>query len=216
MAYKVLFIDEENSQHELFQDYMDTVADQIEVVCIYPEPDMDDMLKKIEELHPDAIVTDYLLNDIKEDINYNVAYNGVDLVHEFRSIRRNFPCFIITSFDNDAVAETEDVNLVYIKLLLNNGEEGVKAHFYDRIKEQISKYKASIASAQLELAQLIDKRANGTLEPSEEARVIELDEYLEKTLDNHEALPADMKRLSNLTKMASMIDKVDELLAKLG
>lgn len=28
MAYKVLFIDEEQEQHELFLDYMDTVADQ--------------------------------------------------------------------------------------------------------------------------------------------------------------------------------------------
>lgn len=216
MAYKVLFIDEEKGQHDLFQDYMDTVADQICVECVYPEPDLDDMIAKIEEFHPDAIVTDYLLNDIKEDVKYNIPYTGVELVQKYRSIRTDFPCFIITSFDNEAVSETDDVNLVYVKVLLTNGEEGFKAHFYDKIKEQISKYKSTIASAKAELANLIEKKSKEGLQPYEETRVIELDDYLEKTLDNHEALPAAMKEASFLKNMATMIDKIDDVLAKLS
>lgn len=216
MAYKVLFIDEEHDQHESFQDYMDAVEDMIKVVCVYPEPDLEDMIQKIEDQHPDAIVTDYLLNDIKEDIKYNVAYTGVELVHKYRSIRVGYPCFVITSFDNDAVSETDDVNLIYIKDILNNGEEGAKAHFYDKIREQISKYKLSIASAQSELEMLVQKKDREGLEPYEELRALELDGFLEKALDSHKALPSGMKEMSYMKNMTSMIDKVDELLAKLG
>lgn len=216
MAYKVLFIDEEHEQHESFQDYMDAVEDMIKVVCVYPEPDLEDMIQKIEDQHPDAIVTDYLLNDIKEDIKYNVAYTGVELVHKYQSIRVGFPCFVITSFDNDAVLETDDVNLIYIKHILNNGEEGAKAHFYDKIREQISKYKLSITSAQSELEMLVQKKDREGLEPYEELRALELDGFLEKALDSHKALPSGMKEMSYMKNMTSMIDKVDELLAKLG
>lgn len=216
MAYKVLFIDEEHDQHESFQDYMDAVEDMIKVVCVYPEPDLDDMIQKIEDQHPDAIVTDYLLNDIKEDIKYNVAYTGVELVHKYRSIRAGFPCFVITSFDNDAVLETDDVNLIYIKHILNNGEEGAKAHFYDKIREQISKYKTVIASAQDELECLMKKKVEQGLEPHEEIRVVEIDNLLERSLDNHEILPEDIKEPSYMKKMTALIDKADEILSKLS
>lgn len=216
MAYKVLFIDEESDQHDSFKDYMDAIEDQIQVVCVYPESNLEDMIKKIEDEHPDAIVTDYLLNDIKEDVKYNVAYTGVELVHEYRSIRADFPCFIITSFDNEAVSETDDVNLIYIKNILNNGEVGAKAHFYDKIREQISKYKTVITSAQNELESLMKKKVKQGLEPHEEIRVVEIDNLLERSLDNHDMLPEDMKEPSYMKRMTALIDKADEILSKLS
>lgn len=72
MAYKVLFIDEEKSQHDEFLDYMDAATGKLEVKCLFPEPNLDKMIMSIEENYPDAIITDYLLNDIKSDIKYNV------------------------------------------------------------------------------------------------------------------------------------------------
>lgn len=215
MAYKVLFIDEEQEQHELFLDYMDAVADQIAVTCIFPKAEMEEMLQEINEQRPDAIVTDYLLNDIKENVKYNISYTGVDLVRQYRAMRPDFPCFIITSFDNDAVSETDDVNLIYVKNILNNKEDGVKAHFYDKIKEQISKYQKSIDSAKDELQSLLTKKEDGDIDPIQEQRIIELDDFLEKSYDKYSALPSEMKKVSNLDKLTSMIAKVDELLEKI-
>ena len=215
MEYKVIFIDEEQEQQELFQDYMEAVADQIEVTCIFPKAEMEEMLQEIDERHPDAIVTDYLLNDIKEYVKYNVSYTGVELVRQYREMRPDFPCFIITSFDNDAVSETDDVNLIYVKNILNNKEEGVKVHFYDKIKEQISKYQKSIELAKNELHSLLTKKEDGDIDPTQEQRIIELDDFLEKSLDNYSALPSEMKKVSNLDKLTSMIAKVDELLEKI-
>jgi DNA-binding NarL/FixJ family response regulator len=216
MAYKVIFIDEEQEQQELFQDYMEAVAEQINVACFFPKAEIEEMLQEIDEQHPDAIVTDYLLNDIKENVKYNISYTGVDLVRQYRAMRPNFPCFIITSFDNDAVSETDDVNLIYVKNILNNKEEGVKVHFYDKIREQISKYQKSIESAKNELQSLLTKKENGDIDPTQEQRIIELDDFLEKSLDNYDALPSEIKKISSLDKLTSMIVKVDELLEKIN
>jgi len=43
-----------------------------------------------------------------------------------------------------------------------------------------------------------------------------LDDFLERSLDNYQALPQEMKSLSNIKKISSMIDKVDELLKKIN
>lgn len=215
MAYKIIFIDEENSQHELFQTYIEESDKQLEVKCLFPKSSLEEMLETIVEETPDAIVSDYLLNDIKEDIDYNIPYTGVELVKQFQQERPNFPCFIITSFDNEAVAETNDVNLVYIKALLTNGEVNTKARFYDKIYEQIAKYKNLLDNAQEEINILIEKRRLKTSTLDEDQRLIELDDFLEKSLHNSSRVPSDMKKTENIENLALVIEKLDELLGKL-
>ena len=157
MAYKILFIDEEKSQHDLFQNYMDAAPDDMVVKCLFPESDINAMIAKIDEEHPDAIVADYLLNDMKTDVNYNISYNGV---------------------------------------------------------EQIQKDRGSIIDAKSELKGLLEKRVAGSISLQEEQRLIDLDDFLEKSLDSYHAIPKEMKELSNLKNIATLIDKVDDLLKK--
>ena len=49
----------------------------------------------------------------------------------------------------------------------------------------------------------------------EEDRLVELDSFLEKSLDSYATLPADIKRSKSLEQLSEVIDKVDEILAKL-
>lgn len=65
MKYKILFIDEEKDQHDNFLDYMDKIEDKVEVKCLYPEENIEAMIQVFEDEHPDAIVTDHQLNEIK-------------------------------------------------------------------------------------------------------------------------------------------------------
>ena len=173
------------------------------------------MIQVFEDEHPDAIVTDHQLNEIKTEIQYNVSYNGAELVNAYRDIRPNFPCFVITSYDNDAISTSKDVNLVYVKILMNGGEEGAKAKFHDKMVEQIDKYKKSIDEAQSELTSLVQKKQDKGLTLHEEDRLVELDSFLEKSLDSYATLPADIKRSKSLEQLSEVIDKVDEILAKL-
>lgn len=211
MAYKVLFIDEEKEQQDYFKDYMDAAPD-VEVVCICPESELDDMIQKIDELAPNAIVSDFLLNEIKVDIQYAVKYTGSELVNEYQRQRPAFPCFVLTSHDDEAVIGSDDVNVVYVKDLLHSGEPDAKAKFYEKIKEQINKYRKSIEAAQSELSALVDKKQKEGLSLPESERMIELDDFLEKSLDSYSALPKDMKRPEAIDMLSKLISSVDLLL----
>lgn len=216
MAYKILFVDEEKSQHDLFLNYMDEAPDDMAVKCLFPESDINAMIANIDGEHPDAIVADYLLNDIKTDVNYNISYNGTELLMEYRNLRPNFPCFVLTSYDEDAVYDTDDVNLIYVKSLLTKEDPDIKSKFYNKIYSQIQKYRTSIVEAQSELQSLLEKRSTGSISLQEEQRLIDLDDFLEKSLDSYHAIPKEMKELSNIKNIAIMIDKVDDLLKKLN
>ena len=175
------------------------------------------MMGIIEEIKPDAIVTDFKLNDIKIDIKYTVKYNGIELIKSIRGQMDDFPCFVVTSFDDDAVNDTDDVNLVYIKDVLKTKKDNDKAKvtFAERIISQIDKYQSKIGNAKKELMTLLDKRKAGNATAPDEEKIIELDTFLEKTYDNTFVVPKEMKKMSNLDRLNTLINQVDELLKKL-
>lgn len=214
MKYRVLFIDEEEEQHDTFQEYMEP-ATELDVVCKFPAASLDDMIQIIEAVKPDAIVTDFCLNEHREAIKYNVGYNGAELVKAFENIRPLFPCFVLTSYDDEAIHAASDVNLVYVKRILHQIEKSGTALFYMRVYEQISKYKASIDKAQKELTDLTSKRAKGQTTPQEDQKLVELDRFLEKSLGADSVIPDDMKSTSNIEKLADLVQKVDFILDRL-
>ena len=63
MDYNILFIDEESTQHDQFMDYFEQVCPEIVPQCEFPLATVDEMLQRIEELSPDAVVTDFRLNE---------------------------------------------------------------------------------------------------------------------------------------------------------
>ena len=95
MKYKILFIDEEKRQQDEFADFMDHYQDKVELLCRYPLSQMAETIAMIDELHPDAIVSDFKLNDIKEDIKYNVSFDGSELMDAYLDERPGFPCFVL-------------------------------------------------------------------------------------------------------------------------
>lgn len=116
MKYKILFVDEEQETLDEFLDYVERSPHKgnIEAMTELPLSSLDEMVEYIIKLNPDALITDFRLNDSRESINYNVPYNGVELVRAFQGIRGHFPCFVMTAFDDQAVSKSEDVNIVYI------------------------------------------------------------------------------------------------------
>ena len=124
--YKILFIDEENDTLQDFEEFVEKYPSKItlEPVTMFPLSNLDEMIERIIKIAPDAIISDYRLNELKTDIKYNVPYNGVDLVEEYQEIRNNFPCFVLTALDDEAVNNSNDVNIVYVKNILYNQEEG--------------------------------------------------------------------------------------------
>ena len=109
-------IAQEAESIEAFLDYVENTnaSDKIEVIIEYPQETKEEMIDSIIKINPDAVITDFMLNEYKETIKYNVPYNGVELVKSFVELREGFPCFVLTSFDDNAIRQSEDVNIVYV------------------------------------------------------------------------------------------------------
>lgn len=210
-----MFIDEESTQHEDFEDHFEEYWPEAKVICVFPSPTLNEMMEEIEQHQPNAIVVDFQLNDKKTDVDYNVCYNGIELLKEIQAQKFDFPCFVLTSYDDDAVADSDDVNFVYIKKNLHFSSDEGKVSFAQRVKSQIDKYLARIENAKAELSVLLEKRKSGKANVKDEGRIIELDSFLEKTMDATGAIPDEMKHLSNMERLNSLIDKVNQLICKI-
>lgn len=216
MKYKILFIDEEQDTLDDFLDYIEasTQKGNITALTQLPLGDLNEMIDCIIKINPDAIITDFKLNDSRESIKYNIPYNGTELVQAFQSIREAFPCFVMTAFDDLAISESEDVNIVYIKNILYKDEKESKARaqFLDRVLYQINHYKFKIRDAEDELQKLIKLRQSNHANINDEKRLIELDRFLENSIDKRASIPEEFKTLSNSDKLNDLISAVDKLL----
>ncbi|MGJ4789451.1 hypothetical protein [Leptospira koniambonensis] len=216
--YKILLIDEEKETFDDFRDYVENSASNknLDIITIFPMQELETMVEHIIKVNPHALITDFVLNEIKTDIGYNVPYNGVELVEELLKIRFGFPCFVLTSFDDLAVNASEDVNVVYVKNILHNNKEDSKARvkFLDRVIKQIEHYQTKIKSAEEELIELIELRNSGKANIVKEKRLIELDTFLESIIDRRNSIPADFKKLSNDNRLNKLLSKIDKILEK--
>jgi len=216
--YKILFIDEEKETLEDFEEFVEKFPSRVELIPLtaLPLASKEEMIEYIFKLAPDALVTDFRLNEMKRDVTYNIPYNGVDLVEEFQSIRNHFPCFVLTALDDEAVNTSDDVNIVYIKnILYKKEDENAKAKFLDRVLGQIEHYKSRIENAKKELDELVNLRKSGKADIDIENRIIELDDFLEKSIDAKSSIPSEFKTLSNSNRLDNILNKVDELLKKI-
>lgn len=220
--YRVLFIDEERDSFDDFLDYVEKSnrVGEIETITQLPLADLDEMIEKIISLNPDAIITDFNLNEKRVDIDYNVPYNGTELLDVYLSLRDGFPFFVLTAFDDVAINETEDVNKVYIKHILHksNKEESTKAKatFLDRVIASINHYRSKLRNAEEDLLKLLEKNKNGETNYEEEQKIIELDSFIEKSIDKRSSIPDDYKISSNSDRLGELLNKVDELINKVN
>lgn len=220
--FRVLFIDEERDNFDDFLDYVEKSnrAGGIEPITQLPLEDLDAMIEKIISLNPDAIITDFNLNEKRIDIDYNVPYNGTELLEAFLSIREGFPFFVLTAFDDIAINETDDVNKVYVKNILHksNKEEAskAKATFLDRVIASINHYSSKLKKAEEDLLKLLEKKKTGDVNYEEEQKIIELDSFIEKSIDKSSSIPNDYKIPSNAERLGELLSKVDVLINKVN
>ena len=212
--YKILFVDEVESDIRRFQRYVHRkdIDKKFNLIVEIPENTLDNFMNKISNENFDAIITDHKLHEE----NANISFDGIDLVREILKDKMDFPCFVLTSFDDEAVIHGDDVNIVYIKGLMDkDGENKAHATFLDKIENQIKHYRKRIKDSETELLKLIEKSNEQVLNAQEEARLIELDTFIEKSTNQKSSLPKHLKGTRNLDQLHKMIDSTDELLAKL-
>lgn len=217
--YRILFVDEQQEDIDSFKDYIEEkdLEGIFEVRASYPAESLDKIVEEIMNMNVDAVITDFRLNEYKENIHYNVPYDGTQLVKRIVDEREDFPCFVLTSFDDEAIGESEDVNIVYIKGILHGTEKetNARASFLDRLKNQIIHYQLKLKKAEARLIELLEKSEKEKLDALEEEELLQLDSLIEKSLDKKYIVPEVVKRTKESESLSQLLRAVDELKKKL-
>lgn len=202
--FKIAYIDESEADTRRFQRFSFNYFD---VIPIIPKDSIEDTCNEIQENHIDAIISDF---DFSEQLS-TVHYDGTDLVSLFLKKREGFPVFILTSYEDDAISKGEDVNIIYEKKEMDEGET-----FLLRVKAQIEKYKHKLETDEARLLELIAESKKRRLNDLERQEISDLDSKIEKALDKESQIPNILRNDSEASELSELLRKVDELATKLG
>ncbi len=181
----IAYVDErEDERDNFFNDAYDSGRFG-EIHLIAPLQNIEEMLSHILSLNVEALITDFNLTDAAP-----LEYSGEQLVERFLEIRADFPCFIRTSFEEDAVAESADVNRVYSKDMSGDAHQGPS--LFERIVHQIGKHQELVESWRQEMARLSAIPSEERLAKDVE-RIVELDHKLEASLGADAQVPLEAK-----------------------
>jgi DNA-binding NarL/FixJ family response regulator len=201
--YRVAYIDESDVDIRKFQRF---ARNYFEVIPFKPNREKEITATAILESKVDAVIADFDLSEQDETIHYT----GAELVSLILEERELFPVFILTSYEDDAVSKGEDVNIVYEKSEMANGEK-----FLERVKNQIEKYYNKLDEAEKKLLALIEKGQQTKLDAQEEQELADLDSLIEKSLNKKIVVPDKIKKDTEEDKLGDLLKKVDELAKKL-
>jgi HPt (histidine-containing phosphotransfer) domain-containing protein len=201
--YKIAYVDESDTDTRKFQRFS---YNYFEVIPIIPNDSIEETCNTILESHVDAIISDF---DFSEQLS-TVHYDGTDLVSLFLKKREDFPVFILTSYEDDAISKGEDVNIIYEKKEMDEGEK-----FLERVKAQIEKYKHKLETDENRLLELIYESKKRKLNATEMEELSELDSKIEKALDKESRIPNILRDDKEASDLSELLKKVDELAKKL-
>lgn len=169
----IAYVDEDEDAREDFLIDAENSNFFREVIVLEPEALLSDMVNSLLSLSIDALVSDFRLADASP-----VEYDGGRLVAAFLETRADFPCFIRTSWDNDALNGTDDVNRVYSKV---EGPQDLSRALFERINLQVGHHRAQVQSWSHELTSLLAVDRT-TLSSAQIERLIDLDARVEGRL----------------------------------
>uniref|UniRef100_UPI003529EC5B hypothetical protein n=1 Tax=Aerococcus urinaeequi TaxID=51665 RepID=UPI003529EC5B len=150
----------------------------------------------------DAVIADF---DLSEQ-NAQIHFDGTDLVRAVLKKREGFPVFILTSFEDDAINKGDDVNIVYEKKELDEGN-----NFLDRVKSQIEKYKHQLEVNEARIIELLQENQKRKLDAFEKQELKELDSKIEKALDKESQIPNSLRDEKESNELAELLKAVDQL-----
>lgn len=200
--FKIAYIDDDAGNVRTFQRF---ASDDFDVVKITLKKSIDTVVNDIFKEKVNAVVIDYDLRDQNSRINYQ----GSDIFEKINNRLNDFPAFILTSHVGDAEEKTLDVNAIYDRDLIDDNQENI---FLKRIKRQITNYLNRVEESEAELKKL---RKVKKLTLAQEEKIIELDNYLERSLSKGSQLPTSLKKTTDIKKLSKLISETEKLIAEI-
>ncbi len=210
--HKFIYIDEQKDQRDQFLQaaFTSSVFSQNDGEAIGPKSDIDQMIEVILEFKPKALIADHLLNEFDPDIQFN----GVELIKKFQNQFIDFPCFVVTSFSEQAAKVNYDVNLIFSKnyVLGNEPNSQPTLSFFQRVDYKIKEYEKLVNDMEVEIINLVNKKEQLTAQ--EVDKLIELDDRVEKMLGAESKITTQQKKAA-IEEFPILISSVKDLIANI-
>lgn len=182
-----------------------------QVAIVLPDTSLEGTIDLILAHHCKVLIADYRLSEHMAGINFN----GVDLVKEYQRRFDRFPCFVATSFAEEAVRESVDTNIIFPKADFLRGGGASEASdselpFFVRVRRKLEEYESFVEATVAEFNKLAKRKEDGELTDRQAGRLIMLDGVVERLGGKNAALPSDMKGRS-LSAFGDLIERAEAL-----
>lgn len=205
-------IDEKEDDVKDFFRFFEEDFDPIEIELVNNKQEI---VQNIIDTQVDAVVIDYKLMEYS-----SLTFNGDELLMELNDRVYNFPSFIMTNYPPDAQKQRIDPFRIIHKEFMQpepgkpKYEEG--RQLISKIQSLIKNYRDGLLEKEERLIALIKKKkVKGSLSDFEEEEMIELDTFLEKSINNRSRLPKKWKRPAEVSKLDELIKDTQELIDEL-
>ena len=190
----------DGSTEDIMNQYSDYELVPVEIKIT---PEIDSVITELIDKNINALLIDYQLSSFESLTDYT----GVDIAYKTDNKFLGFPVFILTSFEEELYKhEIFDSYKVFdFSRYMNDEKERVELN--KKIIEQFKKRKKEIEMKKKELDELL-KQTNRT--PEMDNRILDLDDFLERSLDGESALSKSCKK----QLIDSRFDEILDLLHK--
>jgi hypothetical protein len=205
---ELVYIDEQPEQRHAIHRAaaLSNFFDQNAVVTLHPSPTLTETIAAIEDLDCKVLISDYMLSEYAPD----VTFLGTELVAKYQELHLGFPCFVTTSFAQDAADKLSDLDLIYTKSEVLDTTQPLP--FFRRVRKKIEEYDRKIGGYSIRHADLLLKLRTGKITGPETNELLDIDGMLERMLHAESAMTPDLKRLA-MKPMSDLISKTEELIA---
>lgn len=207
--YRIGYIDEDKGWLNTFYQYL---KDDFEIVLfdLTEETEIDNL---VEDVFNNAI--DLLVLDFRLDETGVVDFNADSLVEKIQERNLYYPLIVLTSHESDALDHLPDAHIVNGKDMLESDNSKIEI-LKHKISKVASDYKTKLIDSEGHLATLEDKRVTVGLEPDEEDKYVELNNFLDKTTAAKGHLSRTFYSVDTNNKLDKLIQKTEELLNKIS
>jgi len=204
----IAILDEEQKERDDFENYFEENG----FICLtlHDISTIDELINAIRSEKIDAVAIDYKLMDH----NSSFEHNGDYFLKGIQESLLDYPAFILTNDPHDAKKNHSKINPFYI--LHKIEMDLTNSSLADDVSTIIQGYKAAIVENTLKLEDLEGKRNRKGLTPAEEELYVELNNKLDKTIDQRSLIPRSFYSIETNSKLDEIIKKTEELLNKVS
>ena len=205
---KICFIDEEATwRMEAYRNFKDEFEVHIVEDDQFPK-EVSGMWQIITDADADVVIVDYRLNE-----SGILSYTGESVLREIRKHNLYLPVFMVTSYEDNAIQECDEVQIIRGKNVLNTAENLSKfKHLISAAVERYQKKKAESEKIVQELSRKLD--AGQTLTESEVAHKFDAELYL-ASLDLESGVRANMINQTTSQQMSDMLTLAQSIVERL-